>query len=281
MKKMIDKDGCRVIIAPSFGYGEYVKDLAAIYPEVCFLHPTGTEYLANMTSFFGRMYQVRYLSGIVAGLRSETGQIGYVAAFPIPEVIRQINAFTLGARSVAPDTEVHVVYCNSWTDDAAAKSASEELLDKYPEIDILSMHTDSLMPNYFAEERGIWSIGFNKDNAGKFPKSYLTACVWDWSDYYKSAILSWLQGKFYGRNDWVGMEDGMVSLSELTQNCAPGTGEAVDEALRRFESRSFDVFYGPVTDNTGRERVPAGESMSDDEMLNRFDWYVEGVTVEE
>ncbi len=279
--ELVENEGCKLIIAPSFGYGEFVKKAAGLYPDICFIQPFGTEYLSNMSTPEGRMYQARYLSGIVAGMRSKTGQTGYVAAFPIPELIRQINAFTLGLRSVAPDAEVHVIYFGSWTDDMAAKAASEELLDRYPDIDVLTMHTNSLMPNRVAAERGIWSIGFNKDNSAMFPDSYLTACVWTWDDYYRQAVLSCLQGKFYGRHDWIDMEDGMVALSELTENCAPGTREEVDKATALFDSRSFDVFYGPVTDNTGKVRIPQGESMSDDEMLSSFDWYVEGVIVEE
>ncbi|MCR5249737.1 MAG: BMP family ABC transporter substrate-binding protein [Lachnospiraceae bacterium] len=281
IEELVEKEGCRVVIAASFGYGAYVREMADRYPEVCFIQPTGTETAANLATCMGRMYQARYLAGIVAGMSTKTGEIGYAAAFPIPEVIRQINAFTLGVRSVAPDAEVHVIYINSWGDDEAAAEACGKLLAQNPGTDILTMHTDSLMPDRIAAENGIRSIGFNRDNAALFPDSYLTACVWNWEDYYRQAILSCLQGKFYGRHDWIGMEEGMVAVSALTKNCAPGTGTAVEEAKARFENRSFDVFYGPVTDNAGQLRVPEGESMSDDEMLNRFDWYVEGVTLEE
>ncbi|MCR4762884.1 MAG: BMP family ABC transporter substrate-binding protein [Lachnospiraceae bacterium] len=281
MRELIEKEGCKMIIAASFGYGKYVKELADLYPDICFIHPTGTESLPNLTNCMGRMYQARYLAGIVAGMRTETGEIGYVAAFSIPEVICQINAFTLGANRVAPGTKVHVRYVNSWTDDAAAKDASEALLAQYPEIDILTMHTNSLMPNLVAEEKGIWSIGFNKDNAERYPESYLTACVWEWADFYKAEITDCLQGKFHGSSKLIGMEDGIVGLSDLTENCAPGTKEAVDEAIRLFESRTFDVFYGPITDNTGTLRVPDRESLSDEEICSTFNWYVEGVIVEE
>ena len=281
IKDLIELNGCKIIVAPSFGYGEYIKKLAENYPDVYFIDPTGTEYLPNMVSCMGRMYQARYLSGIVAGMKTKTGELGYAAAFEIPEVICQINAFALGVRTVFPEAVIHVTYFGSWTDDAAAKKASGKLLDKYPDIDVLTMHTNSLMPDRVAAQRGIWSIGFNMDNAALFPDSYLTACVWYWDDYYRQEILSCLQGKFYGRHDWIGMEEGIVALSDLTKNCAPGTKEKVDEAKKLFESRTFDVFYGPVTDNTGAVRIPEGESMSDDGMRNSFDWYVEGVIVEE
>jgi basic membrane protein A len=280
MKDLIENDNCSIIIAPSFGYAQYVKEIALLYPDICFIHPMGTEFLPNMTTCSGRMYQARYLSGIAAGMRTDTSEIGYVAAYEIPEVIGQINAFALGVKSVAADAVVHVIYCDSWVDDDEARKASEELLTMYPRIDMLTMHTNSLMPNLVAKDKGIWSIGFNMDNAGLFEGSWLTACVWNWDDYYRQKITSRLQGKFYGRHEWVDMENGIVELSELTGECAPGTKEKVAEAAGRFDDRSFDVFYGPVIDNTGELKVPEGESMSD-EMLNCIDWYVEGVIVEE
>ncbi len=279
MKELIE-EGCGIIIAPSFGYREYVERIAGLYPGVFFIHPMGSEYQSNIQTCMGRMYQARYLAGIVAGMRTATGQLGYVAAFEIPEVICQINAFALGARSVSPDATVHVSWCNSWVDDDAAGKASEELLNRYSDIDVLTMHTNSLMPDHVAAEKGIWSIGFNKDNVALFPDSYLTACVWKWDEYYRKVITSCLQGKFYGHHELIDMEDGIVGLSDLTENCAPGTKEALAEAVRLFDSRSFDVFYGPVTDNGGVLKVPKGESMSD-EMLYALDWYVEGVSVEE
>ncbi len=281
IRDLVENEQCRVIVGASYGYSEYMEKMADAYPKVCFIQPSGTSSRTNMTSCFGRMYQARYLSGIVAGMRTQTGEIGYVASFPISEVIRGINAFALGVRSVSPDARIHVSYCNSWLDDASAGASAEALLAACPEIDILAMHTNSLAPNRVAADHGIWSIGFNMDNASSFPGSYLTACEWNWDDYYRKTILSYLKGKFYGSIDWISMEDDIVGLSELTAECAPGTEDAVNEALQRFEDRSFDVFYGPITDNQGNIRIPEGESMSDDEMLHRFDWYVEGVTIEE
>jgi len=224
------------------------------------------------------MYQVRYLSGVVAGMMSKTGEIGYVASFPIPEVIRGINAFTLGVRSVAPEAVVHVRYCGSWTEDRPAGDACRTLLDRYP-IDVVTLHTNSIEPNRIAEARGVWSIGYHLDNAAMFPHTYLTACVWQWGGYYRNQILDCLQDKFHGRNVWLEMEEGMVGLSPFSRHVDEGTRAAVRAAVTRMGG-AFDVFYGPITDNTGRVRVEAGESMTDDEMLNAFDWYVEGVTIE-
>ena len=275
------KAGCKVVIGASFGYSEFLMAASKEFPAVSFVHTFGSEMSDNLTSVMGRMYQARYLSGIVAGLRTNSKKLGFVAAFPNSEVICGLNAFTLGVRSVSPEAHVYVKYCNSWLDDTLAREAAEALLAAEPEIDVLSMHTNSLMPNRVAEERGIWSIGYNADNAEAFPESYLTACVWTWDPYYKEKILSALQGKFSGRVEWAGMDRGILGLSELTKNAAPGTKEAVNSAAGQFAAQTFDVFYGPVSDNEGTLRVQEGESMTDDVMLHHFDWYVEGVTVEE
>ncbi|MBR3305650.1 MAG: BMP family ABC transporter substrate-binding protein [Lachnospiraceae bacterium] len=281
IKELVEKEGCGIVVSASFGYGAYVTEMAEKYPEVFFLHPLGTEKLTNLASCMGRMYQARYLSGIVAGMRTESGKIGYVAAYDNSEVIRDLNAFTLGVRSVSPDAEVYVRYCRSWVDDGAAEAAFRELMEKHPDIDVMARHTNSLKPDRLAEERGLWSVGFNMDTAELFPDSYLTACEWHWDAYYRKKILSCLQGKFYGNIEWMDMGSGILGLSELTANVAPGTREAVEEAESRFADRSFDVFYGPVYDNEGKLRIPEGESMSDDEMMNSFGWYVEGLTVDE
>lgn len=281
IESLIRDKGCEIIVGVSYGFGESMKKAAEEHPNVYFLHATGTGHSSNLSSFFGRMYQARYLSGIVAGRRTETGAIGYVAAFPIPEVIRGINAFALGVRSIRPDAQVYVRYCNSWTEDKAAGEAFRNLMDSHPDIDTMALHTDSLSPHWEAEKQGVWSIGYNLDNSDEFPKTYLTACIWKWNVCYRKEILSCLQGKFHGSHEWMNMEEGIVSLSEFTENVKPETKQEVLEANMKMRSRQFDVFYGPIKDNLGNLRVGAGESMSDSEMLNGFDWCVEGVTVEE
>lgn len=276
---LIRDEGCEIIIGVSWGFYESMEKAATEHPDVYFLHASGTGYRKNLATFFGRMYQARYLSGIASGMNTKTGELGYVAAFPIPEVIRGINAFTLGVRSVRPDAVVHVRYCGSWGGDAAAGEACRALLDGYP-IDVVAMHTDSIQPHREADARGIWSVGYNLDNAGLFPDTYLTACVWRWGVYYRRQILNCLQGKFHGSHEWIDMEEGIVELGNLSARAAPQTEARLKSAGARLKSRGFDVFYGPIRDNAGELRIEAGESMPDDEMLNHFDWYVEGVTIE-
>ena len=272
--------GCEVIICNSYGFGEWELQVAKEYPEVYFFHATGVEVAENMATYFGRIYQMRYLCGIVAGLQTETNEIGYVAAFPIAEVNRGINAFTLGVRAVNPEAKVYVRWSDSWTDDSMNREAAEDLLETH-EIDVMAMHTDSCMPLEVAEENGIWSIGYNYDNSANYPNTYLTAPVWEWKDFYEPHILACIQGKFVGKHYWEGVETGLVSLAPFTQNVKPGIMEKVEAEKQRMQNGTFDVFYGPVEDTEGNLRVAEKESMSDDAMLNDFDWYVKGVVPDE
>ena len=279
----IDKlveEGCEIIVANSFEFGEGMEYAAEKYPEVYFFHATGIGEGKNLSSYFGRMYQIRYLTGIVAGMQTETMRIGYVAAFPIDEVNRGINAFTLGVRSVNPEAEVYVCWTDSWNDDNAAEQAAERLIDEYG-IDVLAMHTDSVKPLEVAERRGIMSIGYNVDNSEYYPNTFLTAAIWDWENFYTPHILTCLQGKFEGHHYWESIESGMVSMAPLSAAAKPGVREAVEEKRLCLMSGTFDVFYGPVKDNEGQIRVAEGESMTDEAMLNHFDWYVEGVVIDE
>lgn len=273
-------EGSEIVICNSFGYGEYLDEIAEKNPDIYFFHASGVNNSANICTYFGRMYQIRYLCGVAAGLQTETDEIGYVAAFPISEVNRGINAFALGVRSVNPDAEVYVSWTNSWVDDSAAEAASLELIENH-NIDILTMHVDSLAPLKTADENGILSIGYNYNNMETFPGTFLTAAVWDWEKFYTPRIMECLQGKFEGRNYWEGVNTGIVSLAPVGNQTNDDILEAVDAEKDRFRSGTFDVFYGPIYDNEGNIRVSEGESMSDDAMLNSFDWYVEGVVIDE
>lgn len=273
-------EGCEIIIANSFEFGDSMSAAAEKYPEIYFYHATGVDEGKNFSSYFGRMYQIRYLCGIAAGLQTKTNEIGYVAAFPISEVNRGINAFTLGVRKVNPDAVIYVDWTNSWVDDDAAEAATKRLLDKH-NIDLIAMHTDSLKPLEIAEERGIISIGYNVDNSSSYPETFLTAAVWDWEQFYTPNILRCLQGKFEGGHYWESIETGIVSLAPFTKLANEGVAEAVEQEHERLCSGAYDVFYGPIRDQDGKIRVAEGESMTDQVMLNEFDWYVEGVIIDE
>ena len=282
-KQVIDElidTGCEIIICNSYDYGTWAQLKAEENPDIYFFHASGITQDKNLATYFGRIYQMRYLSGIVAGMQTESNEIGYVAAFPISEVNRGINAFTLGVKSVNPDATVHVQWSQSWNDEAAVEAAAERLFENQ-NIDVVTMHSDSNRVLEMAEERGIWSIGYNIDNIESFPNTFLTAPVWQWENYYEPYILKCLQGKFEGENYWEGTSAGVVGLAPLSKNVKPGIAEKVEEARVKLESGTFDVFYGPIKDNEGVLRIAEGENLPDETMLNHFTWYVEGVVVYE
>lgn len=282
-KVVIDElieEGCEIIICNSYDYGTWVQLKAEENPDIYFFHTSGIVQSRNLATYFGRIYQMRYLSGIVAGMQTETNEIGYVAAFPISEVNRGINAFALGVRSVNPDARVHVEWSGSWNDNETTREAAEKLFAN-ANIDVITMHSDSNEVLELAEEKGIWSIGYNIDNSETFPNTFLTAPIWQWEKYYEPHILKCLQGKFASDNYWEGTSTGVVGLAPLTENVKPGIMDAVEEAREKLESGAFDVFYGPIIDNEGRLRVEEGENLSDNTMLNEFTWYVEGVVIHE
>jgi len=274
------EDGCKIIVANSAIYGEMIEVAAKKYPEVYFYHATGVGEGKNLTSYFGRMYQMRYLTGIAAGLQTKTNEIGYVAAFPIPEVNRGLNAFTLGVKSVNPDAKVYVRWINSWNSDDVTAKVTEELLGDR-NIDVLAMHTDSVEPLRIANEKNVMSIGYNIDNSSLYPDTYLTAAVWDWEKYYTPHIQKCLQGKFEGVNCWESSDTGIISIAPLSDKVHSDIEKKIQQELERLNSGTFDVFYGPIYDNAGNLRIAQGESMTDNAMLNEFDWYVEGVVIDE
>jgi basic membrane protein A len=274
------KEGCRIVVANSAIYAEQIEQAAKKYPNIYFYHATGVGEGRNLASYFGRMYQIRYLTGIAAGLQTKTNEIGYVAAFPISEVNRGLNAFTLGVKSVNPDATVYVRWINSWNADEVTANATEKLIADH-NIDVLAMHTDSVEPLRVADEHGVMSIGYNINNSNLYPKTYLTAAVWDWEKFYTPHIRKCLQGKFDGVNYWESSDTGIMNIAPLSEKADSRIAEKIETEMAKLKSGTFDVFYGPVYDNTGKLRIATDESMTDNAMLNEFDWYVEGVVIDE
>lgn len=271
--------GTKIIICNSFGYGEWELKVAARHPEVKFFHASGIQHAHNLTTFFGRIYQMRYLSGMVAGMMTKTNEIGYVAAFGISEVNRGINAFTLGVQKVNPNAKVFVSWTHSWDSDSLAVAAANKLLSEH-HIDVMTVHSDALGAYEVAEKNGVWIIGYNLDNSSRYPKGFLTAPIWRWEKFYEPRILEVLQNKFNGRQYWLGAESGIVELAPMTAAVPDSVKAAVEKEMKRISDGVFDVFYGPVYDNQGNIRIEEGGSMTDEDMLNHFDWYVKGVVNE-
>ncbi|MFZ5968526.1 MAG: BMP family ABC transporter substrate-binding protein [Bacillota bacterium] len=270
---MVDQ-GAKVIFATSFGYMDYVEKAAKAHPDVKFYHCSGYKSGPNFNNYFGAMEQARYLAGIVAGMKTQTNKLGYVAAFEIPEVVRGINAFTLGAQSVNKDITVEVKWTHTWYDPAKEKEAAKALLDAG--ADVLAQHQDSTATQQAAEEKGVWAIGYDLDTREAAPKAYLTAPIWHWGNYYAAEVQKILDGNWKQENYYGDMKDGLIDLAPLTANAPEGAQEAVDKAKAAIIDGSLNVFAGPIKDQTGTVRVPEGSAMTFEEMMS-VDWFVEGV----
>jgi len=273
IRSLIDQ-GCNVIYSTSFGFMDYTVKVAEEFPEIYFGHCSGYKTAENLSTYFGKMYQARYLSGIVAGKKTANGKIGYVAAMPIPEVIRGINAFTLGVQSVNPEATVEVVWTNTWYDPATEKQAAISLLDKG--CDVIAQHQDTTAPQIAAEERGVFAIGYNSPTLSAAPKAYLTAPLFHWDVFIVDDVQKIIDGTWTSRSYWEGMDVGMVSLDELSENCAEGTAKLVEEAKAKIISGELEPFAGPIKDQSGEVKVAEGSKMTDDEIWN-MSWFVEGV----
>lgn len=274
MENLIDQ-GCKAIFATSFGYMDFVKKEAEKHPDVKFFHCSGTESNGtNFVNYFGKIEQARYLSGIVAGLKTKTGKIGYVAAMQIPECIRGIDAFTLGVRSVNSTAEVNVKWTNTWYDPQVEKSAAEALLNEGN--DIIAQHQDSTAAQIAAQEKNAFAIGYNSDSSKAAPKAYLTAPIWNWGVYYADQVQKILDGTWKAENYLGGMTEGVVDLGPMTDLVEPDIQKQVEEAKAKILDGSLDVFAGPIKDQTGAVKIAEGATMTVEEQ-QACKWFVEGV----
>ena len=279
LQECID-EGCNVIFTTSWGYMQPTADMAAKYPDIYFSHGTG--YLSNGTNFnnyFGRIYQARYLSGIVAGMNTKTNKIGYVAAQDSSnsEVTGGIDAFAMGVYSVNPDANIYVKVTNSWYDPDAEKAAAEELLAMG--CDVMSQHCDTPYPQTLAQEKGVYGIGYNSAMSKETPDSCLCSVIWNWSAYYTSAVQSIIDGTWDGSNYYGGMADALVEVTKLADFCADGTQEKVDEATAQIISGSFNVFDGVIETNEGGTVGKAGTTLDDATITGGINWYFKNVVV--
>ncbi len=266
--------GCNVIYTTSFGFMDSTLNVAKDFPNVKFGHCSGFKTAENVSTYFGRMYEARYLAGVVAGLKTKTNKIGYVAAFPISECIRGINGFALGVQSVNPNATVDVVWTNTWYDPTKEKQGALELLNRG--CDIIEQHQNTTAPQVAAEEKGAFAIGYNVATPTAAPKAYLTAPVFHWETFVKDDVEQILAGTWQSRKYWGGLVTGMVELAPLSDLVAPGTEQEVAIARTAIENGSLKIFSGPLHDQNGSEKVAKGAVMTDDEVWN-MSWFVKGV----
>ncbi|HHX37490.1 MAG TPA: BMP family ABC transporter substrate-binding protein, partial [Clostridiaceae bacterium] len=275
VRTMIDEQDCQLIFATSFGYMETLERLSHEYPDVKFEHCSGFMKSENMDNYFGQIEQARYLSGIVAGYKTESNKIGYVAAQPIPEVIRGCNAFTLGVRSVNPEATVSVKFSMTWFDPGKETETAKALLDEG--CDVLAMHQDTPSTLKAAEDAGKFAIGYDLSAADVVPDAYLTAPLWDWSSYYEHKMNAVMDGTWAVEESWGGMKEGLVALDDLTEHVPEEAVAKVEELEPQIaeEGNAF-VFAGPLKDQDGNEVCPAGKSLSREEQME-MNYFVEGV----
>ena len=268
------RKGFDVIFATSFGYMDPMLKVAKQFPKLTFMHCSGFKSSENMGNYFGRMYQARYLTGMVAGAMTKSNILGYAAAFPIPEVIRGINAFTLGAQSVNPKVQVRVVWTKTWYDPATEKEAAKSLLDVG--ADVIAQHQDSPGPQEAAQERGVYSIGYNSDMSAFAPKAHMTAPVWNWGPFYKGTVEQVRAGTWKSAATWIGMKEGIVDIAPFGPMVPKAIREKVQAKKAEILAGKDDLFSGPIKDQNGKIQVAAGAIASDGELLG-MKYFVQGV----
>lgn len=269
------RKGFDMIVAASYGYMDSVNKVAKQFPKTIFMHCSGFKRESpNVGTYFGRIYQARYLAGLTAGAMTKSKTIGYVAAFPIPEVIRGVNAFALGVQAVNPEAQVRVVWTKTWYDPATEKEAAKSLLDVG--ADVIAMHQDSPGPMEAAQERGAWAIGYNSDMSRFAPKAHLTAPVWNWGVLYKKLVEKARAGQWQSEDLWWGMETGIVDLAPFGPMVPEAVRAKVNQAKQDIIGGKLTVFAGPVLDQSGRQRAAPGAVIPDQE-LRGMTWFVKGV----
>jgi basic membrane protein A len=263
-----------IVFTTSFGYMDPTLAVAAKFPKVVFLHCSGYKTADNMGTYFGKNFQGSYLAGIAAGKMTKKNLLGYVGAFPIPEVIYNINAFTLGAQSVNPKVKVAVVWSNTWFDPTTERQAAISLLDKG--ADVLMAYQDSPATIQAAAERGALAGGNDSDMTKYAPKNYLTNAVWNWGPYYTKVVEAVKAGTWKSEQILGDMADGTVALAPLGESIPQDVKDLVAAAQDKVVKGELDVFAGPLKDQSGAEKVPAGKALAIGDVLG-MNWFVAGV----
>jgi simple sugar transport system substrate-binding protein len=265
--------GHRLVFATSFGYLEPALRVAADFPHVKFEHAGGYRTAANVNTYNARFYEGRYLAGWIAGKTSRSGIAGYVAGFPVPEVVQGINAFALGMRAANPAAQVRVLWLQTWFDPARERDAAQALVRGG--ADVLANHSGSPAVPQAAQELGVKVIGYQSDMSRFAPDAQLAAVVADWSGYYVRVARSVLDGSWTARPAWGGMRDGMVQLVALHPSLPKALVSQVEERRRAIVAGTLRPFSGRLVDSEGTVRLERGTL--DDAAIASMDWFVEGV----
>jgi len=265
--------GHKLIFTTSFGYMEPTLKVAKRFPDVKFEHATGYKRADNVSTYSARFYEGRYVQGVIAGKVSKSGVIGYIASFPIPEVVRGINAFMLGAHTQNPNIKVKVVWVYSWYDPGKEADAAKVLMDQG--ADIITQHTDSTAALQAAADRGIHAFGQASDMIQFAPKTQLTAIIDAWGPYYVARTKALLDGSWKSQDTWDGMGAGMVVMAPFT-NMDGDVAALAQKTYDDLRTGKLHAFSGPINDQSGKQVVAAG-AIADDGMLAGMNFYIEGI----
>lgn len=266
--------GNKLIFGTSFGYMEPMLKVAKEFPDVKFEHATGYKTAPNLAQYNVRNYEMAYVAGMIAGATTKTNKLGVVASFPIPEVIRNINAYTLGAQSTNPKISTRVVWISTWYDPAKERDASATMIGQG--VDVLYQATDSVATVQLAEEKGVNAFGMDSDMSRWGPKSHLGSAIINWSPYYKQAIQATLDGKWTNGSNWWGAKEGLTDLVSLNSSIPEPLRKKAEETKAGIAAGTFHPFTGPIVNAEGKEVVPAGQAASD-ELLHGMNFFVKGV----
>ncbi len=266
--------GYKVIFATSFGFMDPMVNVSKDYPDVVFEHCSGFKTTPNLGTYFGKMYQPDYLSGLVAGMMTKANYIGFVAPFSTPEVVREIDAFTIGLQEVNPDAKVHVVWLNTWFDPTKEGNAAKTFIANGADIIVSGM--DSPAPLKEAQKAGIYAIGYDMDAASAAPKAVLTSRIWHWGVYYTKVLKEVEDGTWKPTQYWGSMNDGIVDLAPFGPMVPQNVKDYVTKKENAIKDGTFKVFTGPIYDQDGKLMVKKGEELPDANKL-QLQWFVKGV----
>ena len=267
--------GNKLIFATSFGYQEFVQKVAPELPQVNFQHATGYKQAANSATYDTKTFEGAYLAGIVAGGMTKTKTIGVVASVPIPEVVRNVNSFVLGAQSVDPSIKAKVVWVNSWFSPPQEAEAATSLINGG--VDVMYQNTNSPAVMKTAEERGVYAFGKDGDMSAFGPKAHLGSAVIDWSPYYTKVVQDALDGKVQnGQNFWWGVKEGAIDLVKISDAVPQPIKDKVAQVRQGLKDGSFQVWKGPLKDNTGKQLLTDGQ-VADMAFITSINFYVDGV----
>ena len=266
--------GAKVIFATSFGYMNSTLNVAKQFPNVVFMHATGYKTAPNVGVYNGRFYEGRYLCGVIAGKMTKSNIAGIVAAYPIPEVVMGINAFTLGMKSVNPKAEVRVVWTNSWFDPGKEREAALTLCSMG--ADMLTHDTDSTAVNQAAEEKGVKVFCYNSDEIKFAPHAQLTGTVHTWGDFYTKVVSDVMAGTWKSENVWGGLKMGLIKMAPLSSAVPKDVQSLYTKLQGQIAAGKLHPFTGPVSDQDGKVRLAAGQRITDAE-LDQMDYFVQGV----